>query len=373
VEEHPLVTESTPRPLRTRPTVSVVIPCYNYGHFLADSVGSVLRQVEVDVDVLIVDDASPDGSASVAHALAASDPRVRVLVHDVNRGHIATYNEGLAAATGEYVVLLSADDVIAEGALARSTALLEAHPEVGLVYGFAPVFVDQLPPARTKTRSWSIWSGPEWLDVFCRRVSNPIYTPEVVMRTSLMRELKGYDPRLPHAADFLLWLRAATRASIARVNGVDQAFYRRHGSNMHMERYSGAVRDLSERYLAFEILFTDDAAHLPPSDDLLDKARRGMAREALMTACRAYEHGQAHVDTDAVAELEQLAALAEQIWPECRTTPLWRRYQRHVARARLGKAPVVPPRVVAFADHALVHVGWRRWRRSGLSSAMRSI
>ena len=92
----------------------------------------------MDVDVLIVDDASPDDSAAVAYRLADEDPRVSVLVHPTNMGHIATYNDGLARAKGDYVVLLSADDAITPGSLARSTALMEAHPSVGFVYGYSP-------------------------------------------------------------------------------------------------------------------------------------------------------------------------------------------------------------------------------------------
>src|SRR5689334_2494944 len=79
---------SRPRPLTTRPTVSVVIPCYNYGRYLPDAVASALDQTGVDVDVLVVDDASTDGSAEVALELAREDERVDVLLHEENRGHI---------------------------------------------------------------------------------------------------------------------------------------------------------------------------------------------------------------------------------------------------------------------------------------------
>ena len=94
-------------------TVSVVIPCYNYGHFLRDAVASVLEnQPGVDVRVLIIDDASPDGSGETARAIAASDQRVEAVVHSSNRGHIAHSNEGLARhrADGQYSMLMSADD-----------------------------------------------------------------------------------------------------------------------------------------------------------------------------------------------------------------------------------------------------------------------
>ena len=93
-------------------SVSVVIPCYNYGHLLDDAVTSVLDDQEgIDVRVLIIDDASHDDSADVARKIADRDPRVEVIVHTANRGHIATYNEGLLEwADGDYSVLMSADD-----------------------------------------------------------------------------------------------------------------------------------------------------------------------------------------------------------------------------------------------------------------------
>src|SRR5215470_6327097 len=89
---------------RTMSSVSVVIPCYKYGHFLEDVIGSVLDDQEgVDVRVLIIDDASTDDSAEVARKIAARDPRVEVIVHETNKGNIATFNEGLLDwADGDY-------------------------------------------------------------------------------------------------------------------------------------------------------------------------------------------------------------------------------------------------------------------------------
>ena len=77
-------------------SVSVVIPSYNYGHFLRDAVSSALTgQDGVDVRVLVIDDASTDDSVEVAKQLAGDDSRVEVTVHPTNRRNIATYNEGL--------------------------------------------------------------------------------------------------------------------------------------------------------------------------------------------------------------------------------------------------------------------------------------
>jgi glycosyltransferase involved in cell wall biosynthesis len=344
--------------------VSVVIPCYNYGHFLPDCVGTVLAQDGVDVDVLIVDDCSPDGSAGAAREVAAADPRVRLIAHETNRGHIATYNEGLSIVDGEFVVLLSADDLLAPGSLARATALMAAFPEIGLVYGFSPGFTDRPPAARTRATSWSIWPGHEWIEQMCRRMVNPVNTPDVMMRTALMRELVGYDARVPHAADFLLWLRAAARGPIGRVNGADQAFYRRHGANMHVERFAGVHTDLMERRRTFDILFTDDRAHLPGAERLHELARRAMAREALVTVCQAYRLGRESEPP------EPLLAFAEEVHPGVRDTRLWRTHERYLTRVKNGRGPAVPPRVSRLVDDARGRVRWRRWRRSGLMGAV---
>ena len=196
-----------------------MVPCYRYGHFLPDAVASALDQEGVDVDVLIVDDASPDDSAAVAHALADRDPRVRVLVHEENAGHIRTYNDGLAEVDGDYVVLLSADDRLPRNALTRAVSLMEHHPSVGLVYGFPQSFTDEPPSQSERVRSWSVWPGHDWLAHLSRRGGNVIMSPEVVLRREAWTELGGYDPRLPHSADLAAWLHTSLRWDVGRVNG----------------------------------------------------------------------------------------------------------------------------------------------------------
>src|SRR4051812_1711801 len=114
--------------------VDVIVPCYNYGHLLEECVQSVLSQDDVDVRVMIMDDASPDATEAIGRRLAI-DPRVEYRRHHTNRGHIATYNEALAEVTGDYCMILSADDVLTPGALSRATRVMDRHPEVGLAYG----------------------------------------------------------------------------------------------------------------------------------------------------------------------------------------------------------------------------------------------
>src|SRR5882672_12663621 len=218
--------------------VSVVVPCYNYGHYLEGCVGSVLSQEGVDVDVLIVDDASPDGSVEVAKGIAERDERVRVLAHERNCGHIATYNEGLALCRGDYTVLLSADDLLVPGALARAAAVFARYPEVGFVYGRTVYFTDSpLPAPGTSTGQHVVWDGIAWARSRCEIGRGGIVSPEVVVRTELQQEVGGYRPELPHSGDTEMWLRFALRADVAYVDA-DHAYYRMHAASMSKSQFS---------------------------------------------------------------------------------------------------------------------------------------
>ncbi len=311
-------------------SVSVVIPCYNYGHFLEEAVNSVLDdQAGVDVRVLIIDDASPDNSAEMARKIAAREPRVEVLVHETNKGNIATYNEGLLEwADGDYCVLMSADDRLTPGALRRARDLLDASPGVGFVYGRALWVMHgaPLPTARTRVRGWSVWPGQWWIERRYRDAECPITSPEVVVRTSVQKRVGGYDARLPHAADLEMWMRLAANADVGFVRGVDQAYYRLHEQNMR--KAFNAVRDLRERRLAFEMILDRYGERLPDARPMSGLMHRALAREALWAAGREYDGGRTEQ-----ASVDELMAFASDCWPEVSGLSLYRTLQ---ARKRIG-------------------------------------
>jgi succinoglycan biosynthesis protein ExoO len=95
---------------QANPRVSVVIPVYNSEATLQRTVESVLRQTLTDLDLLIVDDGSTDGSAALAARLAATDPRVRTLQLPANGGKPAALNKAFAVVTGEWIAIVDADD-----------------------------------------------------------------------------------------------------------------------------------------------------------------------------------------------------------------------------------------------------------------------
>ena len=275
---------------RRVPRVSVVVPLYNYGHFLDECVGSILSQEGVEVDVLIIDDASTDESLSIAEAIADRESRVRVSPNVRNLGMVPTMNRGLWEVDGEYLVKFDADDVLTPGALARATALMEAHPSVGFVYGFPVTFSQSPPPpARTKVRSWTIWAGHDWIRIRCRKGANCIYQPKVVMRASALRRAGKYRVELGHAPDFDMWMRLAAVADVGRVNGPAQGYYRIHSQSWQRTMSDFYLKDLDRHRQIFASLFEEHGGKFPDAPRMSAMAAHSIALNAIDRASRAYE------------------------------------------------------------------------------------
>jgi glycosyltransferase involved in cell wall biosynthesis len=278
-------------------SVDVVVPCYRYGHFLEQCVNSVLDQANVSVRVLVIDDASPDDTAAVASALAHRDARVHFIRHPVNRGHIATYNEGLAWASADYVLLLSADDYLLPGALARATVVLDAHPQAAFAFGHAIVLADgdadhstRIHNAR-KTDGAKVVSGPKF--VAMSGAGNMVATPTAVVRTRLQHAAGGYRPELPHSGDMEMWLRLAALGSVAILRA-DQAIYRRHATNMSTAYYvNSRLPDLEHRRQAIDSFFADAGRGLPKPQRAQQRMYQLLAREALTLAGEAFDEDEA--------------------------------------------------------------------------------
>lgn len=340
------------------PSVSVVVPCYNYARYLRACVESILAQEGVDVDVTIVDDASTDDSVAIATELAA-DPRVTLIRHTENRGHIQTFNDALDAAGADLVVKMDADDIVPPGALARSARLMRAYPTVSLVYGLPETFETDVPAADPASVTWSVWAGREWLGHLADRAHNVIMQPEVMMRRSALREVGGHRADLPEASDLNLWLRLASVGSVARVNGPVQGFYRVHAQSMQRTIHAGFLSDLRGRVAAFEAFFDFDAARNGEDAQLRQRSRRALAADAVRLAQRALDR---RAETEPIAEY---LAVAESLDPSVVSSPAW----RDVAERRCPR--ISPVRRLAAGAGARVRkagdsLQWRRWRRTGL-------
>lgn len=335
------------------PHVEVVVPCYNYGSYLPGCIASIVQQPAVRVTVTIVDDASPDGSGDVAQRIAEAHPNVKLIRNETNLGMVGTFNRGLKQVDSDYVVLISADDRLAPGSLARAAALIEANPRVGLVYGRTQKFADQpkpRPPMPTVT--WTTWSGDDWISLQLHRGWSNIASPEAMVRTDVQHEVGYYDPALRHTLDVEMWLRIAAVSDVGHINGVDQAYYRRHPAS-YSSQFS-AIQDIEERWKAYD-QFLNNWSRPAQAAELRAVVRRRLADEALFDLLIALEQGP--VD-DAAAE--RTLSFAAGIDPEVVRRDQW----ADVTAARDGRPARAPGAVPRRASRSLAQATrWHRWRK----------
>ncbi len=214
------------------PRVTVHVPAYNYGRFLGDALDSLLAQTCTDWEAIVIDDASTDDTAEVVTRY--TDPRFRFVRHDANAGHIATYNEGIDLARGEFFVILSADDRYRATFLERALACFDDHPDVQLVYTDTES-IDEHGRAHGRSGT-AIDPDHDWV----RDLSIPLMFGSYISgcagiaRTAVLRDLGGYEPTLPHSADLYLWRRLAFRGPVGHITGW-LLEHRDHTGAMHRE------------------------------------------------------------------------------------------------------------------------------------------
>lgn len=160
------------------PVVSVIIPSYNLGAYIAQTLQSVKDQTFQDWECLVVENGSADDSLAVSEAFAAEDPRFRVLALKENQGVANARNLGLSQASGKYVLFLDADDLITPRYMASAVAALEEDPALTLVYGKAERFGAQnqwdLPPFSMDTM---LASNCLYISCFFRKEQAPQFDP----------------------------------------------------------------------------------------------------------------------------------------------------------------------------------------------------
>jgi glycosyltransferase involved in cell wall biosynthesis len=201
--------------------VSIVIPCYNYGHYLPQTLESVLRQTYAHWECIVVDDGSTDNTRAVAAHYVRADARFRYF-HQANKGPNAARNAGLSQCTGGYLQFLDADDLLEERKLERHVAFLEAHPEADLVYGSARFFTDDHPelrlysmfPAEGKDEPWMPGVSGKGLSILRPLVQwNIMVNSAALTRMELVRRVGFSDEDLWQAEDWHFWFMCAVKGA----------------------------------------------------------------------------------------------------------------------------------------------------------------
>lgn len=249
------------------PRVSFIVASYNYACYVTQAIDSLLSQTFKDLEVIVIDDCSPDQSPEILQRYR-NEPRVRLVLHEVNQGHISTRNEGLRLARGEYVAVMDSDDYCYRAdAVASHVAVLDANPDVGFVYSAYEEVDENSRPFRT-FQPWPndfVRAGLDEFRVLIYRNYIP-HTGTLVRRSVLDTIGAEYDSLLPHSADWDLWLRMSTRARVGYLATPYYA-YRIHPASMTVSRHSPAQ-------ITGEFVHTVDKAFKALSADAPHSVRR---------------------------------------------------------------------------------------------------
>ncbi|MGE5224775.1 MAG: glycosyltransferase family 2 protein [Omnitrophica WOR_2 bacterium] len=191
-------------PLSSYPRVSIVTPSYNQARFLEATIGSVLGQDYPEIEYIIVDGASKDESVEV---IRRYQDRLAWWVSEKDKGQTDAINKGFSRATGEVLAWLNSDDTYFPGAVAEAVAYLQAHPEVGMVYGDANL-IDEAGAVigRFASRQTD----------YHRLLQGSVHIPQATtfFRAGLYRQVGLLDPSLFFAFDYDLWVRLAKVSEI---------------------------------------------------------------------------------------------------------------------------------------------------------------
>ena len=235
------------------PDVSVLMPVYNGRAYLENAVRSILAQSFHDIEFVIVDDGSRDGSTSLLRSLAREDTRIRLL-RTRHNGIVEALNAGVSASTGRYLVRMDADDLSMRDRVARLVRFMDANPGIDVGSSLIDCFGDPPEIVGAGYRRYERWINRLRRDREIRRdifVECPVAHPTMIVRRADLVALGGYR-ETGGPEDYDLVLRFYEGG--ARFGKVRRVLYqwRIHGGNLSRldDRYSrAAFRSLKRDFL----------------------------------------------------------------------------------------------------------------------------
>jgi glycosyltransferase involved in cell wall biosynthesis len=355
-----------------RPLVSVIIPSYNYAHFIGQAIECLQSQTYAQWECLIIDDGSTDETAEVVSRYSARDRRIKYHKQP-NQGLAASRNAGLKLYTGSYVQFLDADDLLEERKFELQVEYLEGRPEVDIVYSGVRYFSTE----RMDERLLSMWgedgpwmpgvsgAGGEVLKALTR--SNIMVVNAPLLRKRLVDEVGAFDGRLKGSEDWGYWVRCAVAGARFEYRDLDgtRALVRAHTSSMSRDRWLMESRRLFVRQV-IESLASDG--------EVLKLNRELYAAEAgeLFTRTLVRERAAVAVDGREIERLNNELAAEELAASAINEVALGRRAQgcRRLLSAS-AKSGTLSRRLAFFAGALIAPVAPRRTFGSTLASVAR--
>ncbi|MGH1335040.1 MAG: glycosyltransferase family 2 protein [Aureispira sp.] len=210
------------------PLVSIIIPAYKAANYIEETINSVLQQTYQNLELIVVDDGSPDHQSDLIWPFVEADKRVQY-IQQPNSGVSVARNNGFSHSKGEFIAFLDADDVWLSQNLEKKLALFAQDKELGLVHSDLAV-IDSHSALTGETKSGK---AGYILDDLLAWKGTCVPTPSsILVQREVVTKVGGFDPHLSNAADQEFFFRVAKVYKIGRVPAVTW-HYRVHDNNMH--------------------------------------------------------------------------------------------------------------------------------------------
>ena len=214
---------------RSLPRVTIVTPSFNQAPFIERTILSVLNQDWPDLEYIIIDGASTDGTPDI---IRKYEKHLAYWVSEPDSGHAEAIAKGLRLSTGKYVNWLCSDDILLPGSVERMVRALESRPDAGIVYG-GVVFIDEDDRA-TKVLSFPDVSHRGFL--YDRRTN--IAQPSSLMRKATLLEAGGVDISLHYCIDYDIWIRLLKASTAVNLGDAVLSGYRLHTRSRTVGAYT---------------------------------------------------------------------------------------------------------------------------------------
>lgn len=266
------------------PLATIAIPTFNRAPLLKDCIDSALAQTFDRFEVVVSDNASTDDTQNVLAGF--DDSRLRIVRQDTNIGLIPNWNACLAAARGDYVVILPDDDRLAPHFLARCFELIERQPGLPIVLTLCNVRAVALGRTRraraSRRRTTGVWNGTEILTDFLTDQIT-VTMCGILMRTGLVRSAGGIPAEYPHTGDFAAWAPLLFAGKAGLVNEPCATFAFHNETETERLSVEQRVHDGSRMVTLISRLADEHVADPQTRQSIKCAARRCFARRGLAT------------------------------------------------------------------------------------------
>ncbi len=233
--------------------VSVILPVYNAGPYIAEAISSILNQTFTNFELIIINDCSTDNTEQ--EILSISDPRINYIKNANNNGLIYNLNLGFSLAKGKYIARMDADDISLPNRLAEQVAFMEQNPAVGICGSGFQSFGSR----ETITMYERLDNDIKLQMLFHCRFCHPTV---IICKQVLTDNNLQYSAEYPHAEDYELWARMAFKTQFANIQKV-LLKYRVHADSVTF-KYANIQRQNSDRVIQY--LFKTIGVNIQPSE-----------------------------------------------------------------------------------------------------------